>query len=635
MGIFINFCAAPEKDTLPGAKVDAILMNVPYHLKSETKIHDTMKLFKKAEPKYTLVDSGGYQIFSSIEKGNRKVTSDPFLPIIFNDTRINLTPKLVVEAVAKLKPDMMTSLDFPLERPNKDMDLELEFLSKLGYNIEWAEETVQWHEKLCPGVKLYIPIQSFKLDQFTRFYNRIKHLDFYGLSFPARGIKKANVVLFLIKLYQLGIKRVHILGVTEFFHLAIGAFVAKHLFDVASVDSTSWIINSNQHTYMNPVDFSDIPVGEDILFDGSVEVKCGCKWCKGKSFSEIKNLLSPDKIHKLQRHNFWVIDQKAKEMFEHADSVNSLIRYVEMHTEPSKTDRVNELAKYLDVIDNLRDYDIELLQDILIKSEPVSKQNKNTKSKKETNQMDVIYVPKGKAGEYSKLAINCYTGCTHKCRYCFCPQQLRKQKEVFYAGPNPKRNFIERLRKDIEIVKEKGITDEILLNFIGDPYQPAELELKLTRQTIELLIENDLPFTILTKGGTRAIRDFDLLESYPRTRFGTSLVFAEQKYVDLWEPGAASIDDRIKAIQIAHSKGVPTWVSLEPVIDPEQALKVIKMLQPVVRHWKVGKINYKKKLEESVNWKKFYNNVTGLLHSINPDKNYYYIKQSLRKYANS
>ena len=39
-----------------------------------------------------------------------------------------------------------------------------------------------------------------------------------------------------------------------------------------------------------------------------------------------------------------------------------------------------------------------------------------------------------------------------------------------------------------------GTTPEILLSFLGDVYQPAEMDLMLTRQAIKILIENNLPF---------------------------------------------------------------------------------------------------------------------------------------------
>jgi DNA repair photolyase len=35
--------------------------------------------------------------------------------------------------------------------------------------------------------------------------------------------------------------------------------------------------------------------------------------------------------------------------------------------------------------------------------------------------MKPLYVPKGKAKEYGDYAVNIYTGCPHRCYYCFAP----------------------------------------------------------------------------------------------------------------------------------------------------------------------------------------------------------------------
>ena len=92
------------------------------------------------------------------------------------------------------------------------------------------------------------------------------------------------------------------------------------------------------------------------------------------------------------------------------------------------------------------------------------------------------------------------------------------------------------------------------------------------------------------------------------------------------EPGAATIEDRVTAIDDAHSRGIKTWVSLEPVIDPGQALQLIRQLHPIVDHWKIGKINYNKEIENKVDWLEFRSKVLNLLHSLGAD---YYIKNSL------
>ncbi len=235
----------------------------------------------------------------------------------------------------------------------------------------------------------------------------------------------------------------------------------------------------------------------------------------------------------------------------------------------------------------------------------------------------VIYEPSGRAGEYAGLAANCYRGCAHGCFFCFAPQALRKKREVFHGQPEPRKDVLRHLEKDGR--RFRGDDREILVSFTTDPYQPLEMELGITRRTIEILIENGLSFTILTKGGLRATRDFDLLASYDRCRFGSTIVFTKQSDADRWEQNAPSIADRMTAIREAHARGIWTWVSLEPVIDPDQALALIEVLHPIVDHWKVGKLNYMKP-DRPVDWIGFRRVVTSILDSLGAD---YYIKKSL------
>jgi DNA repair photolyase len=238
--------------------------------------------------------------------------------------------------------------------------------------------------------------------------------------------------------------------------------------------------------------------------------------------------------------------------------------------------------------------------------------------------MDIIYAPKGKAREYADLAMDIYKGCTHGCIYCYATHYAG---DGFYQAAAPRRDLIDRLRGDVAQLAPD--CPEILLSFHGDVYQPAEDKLQLTRQALQLLRAADLPFTVLTKGGRRAIRDFDILAGYPKARFGTTLIFTDQSAVDYWEPGAASVSDRIQAIKEAHSRGIPTWVSIEPVIDPGQAVKLVKMLHPVVDHWKVGKINYHKNIEDAVDWGRFRDEMTDLFNVLGAD---FYLKKSLAEW---
>ncbi len=120
---------------------------------------------------------------------------------------------------------------------------------------------------------------------------------------------------------------------------------------------------------------------------------------------------------------------------------------------------------------------------------------------------------------------------------------------------------------------------------------------------------------------------FVVLFPAARTFIWTQEGFSPWIDSDHWEPNAASIADRIGAIKTAHEKGIKTWVSMEPVIDPAQAIALVKALNPVVNHWKVGKLNYNKGVCDKVDWPGFKADITSILDGLGAD---YYLKNSLR-----
>jgi DNA repair photolyase len=114
------------------------------------------------------------------------------------------------------------------------------------------------------------------------------------------------------------------------------------------------------------------------------------------------------------------------------------------------------------------------------------------------------------------------------------------------------------------------------------------------------------------------------------THLGITLIFSDDQIRKEWEPSASPVDDRLDVLKRANKAGIFTWVSLEPVIDPEQALDVIKMAHRFVRFWKVGKLNHMKEYENKVNWAEFLLNAESLFKKYNAR---YYIKNDLRVFA--
>jgi len=206
--------------------------------------------------------------------------------------------------------------------------------------------------------------------------------------------------------------------------------------------------------------------------------------------------------------------------------------------------------------------------------------------------MKAIYQPAGRAREYAALAGNLRRGCEHGCLYCFAPAVTRTKTEKFWAASVPRPGIFDALRRDAKLYA--GSKVPVLLSFTSDPYTPSEAEDETTREAITILREHEIPVHILTKGGMRATRDLPLLKC-PGCAFGTTLVFAGQCGEVLrehWEPHAATIHSRVTAIRMAHSLGIPTWVSIEPVIDPSQAVVLIETLSDVVDEWRIGRLNY-------------------------------------------
>lgn len=239
----------------------------------------------------------------------------------------------------------------------------------------------------------------------------------------------------------------------------------------------------------------------------------------------------------------------------------------------------------------------------------------------------VVYEASGRAREYRELACNLYTGCSHGCVYCYAPLALKRDRNVFHTVVEPRKDIIKLLEKDAEALAAAGDRRQVLLCFACDPYCVENDKYQITSRAISILHAAGNGVCTLTKGGLRAIRDLDLfvpeLDSFATTL--TTLSDAESLK---WEPGAALPVSRIAALQAFHGEGIPTWVSLEPVVDPEETIKIIRRTHEYVDQYKVGVLNYHRKARE-IDWRKFAHDVVDVLNEVGAK---YYLKDDLRKY---
>ena len=222
--------------------------------------------------------------------------------------------------------------------------------------------------------------------------------------------------------------------------------------------------------------------------------------------------------------------------------------------------------------------------------------------------MKPIYEPKGKAKEYGDYAINIYTGCPHECFYCFAPNVLHREKEKFHSCIAPRENIVEETIKQIE---RERITGKLIhLCFTCDPY-PCGYDTTPTREIIKVIKESGNNVQILTKGD--GSRDFDLLDEHDW--YGITLDGADCK---------APTKERLDSLAEAHSKGINTWVSFEPVTNEREFFIELHCVSLIVDKVKIGKLNYH---PSDIDWKSFGEKAETLCKSLGLD---YYIKDGLR-----
>lgn len=241
--------------------------------------------------------------------------------------------------------------------------------------------------------------------------------------------------------------------------------------------------------------------------------------------------------------------------------------------------------------------------------------------------MALIYEPKGKAREYSPLALNIYAGCAHGCDYCYVPQILYITRDEFLHRKGTKKTF-DFAQLEREAKKMAGSYRPVFLSFTSDPYPEEDEQTGLTRKVIEVLRDNRIAVIVLSKSGRRQRRDYDLFQSFNgRIKVGATLTFSGIDSIK-HEPHAAMPQERMQILKEMHDLGIMTWASIEPVIIPSQSLAMIKQTLPFVDEYRVGKVNGDKALEESIDWKAFAQDASEILRSAGKS---FYLKEDLVK----
>lgn len=303
-------CADVSSGRLPNTQVEGLLISTGSDCTTPKKIQDAKRMIEIAKPKHLMNDSGGYQIYLA-EKNNKAMTFDPERPLMITTKCFNLAPRHVIEKAIEMKPDSMVALDYPIRKLKDPKAQKKEFQKKLPQNVAWAIETAELRKKHCPDISLFIPVQAYNLKQFEEFYERIKGIDFDGFSLPVRNMSMKDIAMFLLKMHEWGVKKVHILGSSSLPVISVCVYMSQRFFDGVSFDATTWRISAQYGRFIQPDDLSHKSLNKTGSFDP--EFSCPCQSCNGMNLGQISSLDRKERMKILVTHNYLAVQNLSKE----------------------------------------------------------------------------------------------------------------------------------------------------------------------------------------------------------------------------------------------------------------------------------------------------------------------------------
>ncbi len=162
----------------------------------------------------------------------------------------------------------------------------------------------------------------------------------------------------------------------------------------------------------------------------------------------------------------------------------------------------------------------------------------------------------------SDYSLNCYTGCTHACVYCYARfiQRFHPHDEPWGAFVDVKVNAVEVLKRQLR----RAEAGTVFVSSACGGWQPVEAQWRLTRRCCELLLEHGFQVHVLTKSAL-VLRDLDVFVGHPAS-IGITLTTLDEQLRELWEPEAASVQERLAVIMAARDAGLQTSVMFGPLL---------------------------------------------------------------------
>lgn len=157
---------------------------------------------------------------------------------------------------------------------------------------------------------------------------------------------------------------------------------------------------------------------------------------------------------------------------------------------------------------------------------------------------------------FGEWTINPYAYCSLRCTYCSMDSQGRSRPMLSH------RYIDNQLRVQLRAAPPG---EAVALGKFSELYPPEEAQLQISRHLLQMLAEENIPFTIATKSDL-VLRDVDILQADACKRVMISAGITDEKAVARIEPLAPSFARRVEIVRQLVDAGLVTHVSAMPWI---------------------------------------------------------------------
>lgn len=165
-----------------------------------------------------------------------------------------------------------------------------------------------------------------------------------------------------------------------------------------------------------------------------------------------------------------------------------------------------------------------------------------------------------------KYGFSPYAACGHACAYCDGRAEKYFVEGDFGADIVIRRNLPEVLDAELAKLREPGTIS--IGSGISDPYQPVEADERIMERCAGLIAKHGYAATLLTKSSL-ILRDLEIWKEVHAKRgfvLMVSLVFTDDAERTLFEPGAASVEERLEVVRQFRAAGIPVCVLAMPLL---------------------------------------------------------------------